>query len=677
MTDARRIVFACSCEDTSPADPAAIAAGCPGEIRGARQLCRAELARFQAALGENAAITVGCTQEAPLFAETAEAANFAQPLAFANIRETAGWSSEAAEALPKMSALLAAAAIEAPAPAAVALNSAGVALVYGRDETAIRVGERLKDTLNVTVLLARPTDVTPPRRADFPVAKGVITRASGHLGAFELAVEDFALPAPSSRDALRFGPGGAGQSRCDILIDVSGGPALFAAPDLRQGYLRADPGDRAAVERVAFDASQLVGEFEKPRFIKFSESLCAHSRSRKTGCTRCLELCPAGAITPAGNTVAISAELCMGCGACASVCPTGAAAYDHPPANVLLTRLRALLLAYCEAGGGEAALLAHGEEHGGAIIDALARHGDGLPARVIPFALNEITQLGLEFFAAAFAYGAASVTLLAPAKPKHDMSGLARNIGYANTALAALGYGAELCRLIETDDPDALNDALAARPRANASPARARFAPLGSGRNLLKTAMLELRAAAPQKISRVAMPERAPFGAVVVNTDGCTLCHACVTACPTGALADNPDKPMLRFSEDLCVQCGLCQSTCPERVIRLEPRIDFDAWAAPAVVLKEEEPFPCISCGKPFGSKSAIERIAGKLEGKHWMFSGGNEKRIAVIKMCDTCRVEAVMNESFDPHGAPARPAPRTTDDYLRERERGGGDPLG
>ncbi len=129
---------------------------------------------------------------------------------------------------------------------------------------------------------------------------------------------------------------------------------------------------------------------------------------------------------------------------------------------------------------------------------------------------------------------------------------------------------------------------------------------------------------------------------------------------------------MLRFAEDLCVQCGLCQSTCPEKVIALEPRIDFAAWSAPPVVIKEEEPFHCISCGKAFGTKSTIERITARLEGKHWMFSGENAKRIAVIKMCDDCRVEAVINESFDPHGAPERPAVRTTEDYLRARQQAG-----
>ena len=39
-------------------------------------------------------------------------------------------------------------------------------------------------------------------------------------------------------------------------------------------------------------------------------------------------------------------------------------------------------------------------------------------------------------------------------------------------------------------------------------------------------------------------------------------------------------------------------------------------------MLKEEEPFHCIRCDKPFGTRSTIERVTAKLEGKHWMFQG-------------------------------------------------------
>jgi ferredoxin len=143
-----------------------------------------------------------------------------------------------------------------------------------------------------------------------------------------------------------------------------------------------------------------------------------------------------------------------------------------------------------------------------------------------------------------------------------------------------------------------------------------------------------------------------------------------VSACPTGALRDDPERPLLRFVEDACVQCGLCQATCPENVITLKPQIDFRAATAPARVLKEEEPFCCIRCSMPFGVKSTIERVVAKLEGRHWMYPAASH-RSDLIKMCDSCRVAVVSQENVDPYDGAGRSA-RTTDDYLRERNEAG-----
>lgn len=124
---------------------------------------------------------------------------------------------------------------------------------------------------------------------------------------------------------------------------------------------------------------------------------------------------------------------------------------------------------------------------------------------------------------------------------------------------------------------------------------------------------------------------------------------------------------MLRFVEDACVQCGLCKATCPEKVITLKPQLDIRAAPGPARVLKQEEPFHCIRCGMPFGTKSSIERVAAKLAGKHWMYQG-TDRRIEALKMCGECRAIAVTEAEFDRSGAPARPRIRTTEDYLLER---------
>ena len=667
MADRPPKILICSCEDTMPLDGSAVQRGCRGaEVLTARQLCRAELEKFRAAAESGGPLIVGCTQEVPLFSEIAGDA----AVTYANIRETAGWSKDGAAAAPKMAALLAAAAEPAPELSFVNLTSDGVILIYGRDEQAIEAGNLLKDHLDVTVLIRPPAHVPPPRVTDFPVVRGAIRSAKGYLGAFELTVDGYAQPTPSSRGALSFPTTRDGAvSRCDLVLDVSGGAPLFTASDLRDGYLRADPGDPAAVLKAVLKARDLVGSFDKPRYVAYSADLCAHSRSKIVGCTRCLDLCPTGAITPAGDHVAIDAYICAGCGQCAAVCPTGAAAYALPPADALMRKLRSLLTAYRDAGGAQAAIvLLHDEAHGVPLIDALARFGDGLPANVLPIAVNEVTQVGLEAIAAALAYGAGAVRLLLRAKPRHDTAGLERTLALAEPILAGLGFGIGRAATIETDDPDSLADALRAIGSPDPAPRPASFLPIGPKRDVLRLALRELQRAAPAPVDVVALPAGAPFGAVEINVEGCTLCLACVAACPTGALGDNPERPMLRFAEDACVQCGLCKATCPEKVITLRPQLDFRAATASARVLKEEEPFHCIRCNKPFGVKSTIERVAAKLEGKHWMFQN-SAQRLDVIKMCEDCRVVAITEQQFDPYGAPPRPKARTTEDYLRERE--------
>src|SRR5262249_60960850 len=103
-------------------------------------------------------------------------------------------------------------------------------------------------------------------------------------------VDSYAAPAPSSRDRVQFAASrDDAELQCDVLIDLSGDAPLFSSPDLRDGYLRADPGDAAAVLRMVLKARDLAGTFEKPRYVAFTEHLCAHSRSNIVGCRRCLD----------------------------------------------------------------------------------------------------------------------------------------------------------------------------------------------------------------------------------------------------------------------------------------------------------------------------------------------------------------------------------------------------
>ena len=135
----------------------------------------------------------------------------------------------------------------------------------------------------------------------------------------------------------------------------------------------------------------------------------------------------------------------------------------------------------------------------------------------------------------------------------------------------------------------------------------------------------------------IALPAGAPFGEVKVNAAACTLCMSCVSACPTHALQDGRGLPQLHFREWNCVQCGLCERTCPESAIALAARFLYDEEAREKPrVLHEEQPVCCVACGKPFATRSMLETLSRKLEG-HWMFQDEASRRR--LQMCEDCRV--------------------------------------
>jgi ferredoxin len=593
-------VLVCDCEGTMPLDGNALAHACRAapDPRGlATQLCGTELGRFILALGETGAgsrgVVVACTHQAPRFQEQQTDAGSRTPVTFVNIRETAGWSEEAGEATAKIAALLRQATVDPTPPPHVGLDVAGVLLIYGSDRRALDAARRLRGRLDVSVLLTPGAEILSPQVMDVPVMQGRLRTVTGHIGAFEALIDDYAAPVPSSRARLAFAVGRDGTRKpCDLILDLTGGAPLFPAHETRDGYLRPDPADAAAVEDAIARAGTLAGRFEKPLYVSNEAERCAHSRLGKTGCTRCIDLCPPRAISPEGDHVAVDPFACSGCGACAAACPTGALRYAASPAADLFARLAALLDGYDRANGRNPVLLVHDRGEGDALIHRAARLGRGLPARVLPFAVNEVAQLGLEFFAAAIVQGAGGVRVLtpadgAPADGAPGRTGLVRQIGYVSAILAGLGYGEDCVAAIETDEPDALTDAL--YTLLPLSRGRAAVSPEGDKPTRARAIVAALRAAAPIRADTIPLPPGAPFGAVAVAATGCTLCLDCAAVCPTGALRGDGDGTCLRFDEHACVQCGLCRSACPEHVLDLVPRFDFAAAARGPVVLKARD----------------------------------------------------------------------------------------
>ena len=593
---------------------------------------------------------LACCRDAATLDALAEADGIDPPAAI-DLHHRALWTDGAGDVGPKLAALLAEARLPARPVKALDVVSEGLCLVLGDPAVALAAAERLRDRLAVTVLLDAPVD---DDARGFDVVAGALRGATGSLGAFRVRIDALRRPEPAGRGPARWSaPRDGATTDCDLILDLRAGAApLFPAPGKRDGYLRADPGRAEAVADVVLEASHAVGTFEKPLHVRVEPALCAHSRAGQIGCTRCLDLCPTGAIAPAGDHVAVDPLVCAGCGACSAACPSGAVAYDAPPVDETMARLRALVGAYREAGGAAPRLLVH-DAHGAEMIRLAARHGRGLPVDVVPMEMAALGAFGHAEALVALAAGAGAVAWL----PGPDVDRAALEAQAALTRALAPGAAASIQDL---GDPDAMADALhgAETPAAIVAPVR----PLGTRRQVARQAAVALSGAD----AVLPLPAGAPYGAVLVDTEACTLCLSCVSLCPSGALGDDPDRPRLRFQEDACLQCGLCATICPEDAITLEPRMDLTPAALAQRTLHEEEPFACIECGAAFGVRSTIERVSARLAG-HAMFQGD---RARMIQMCDDCRVRAQMHGDAAPFAAAPRPRVRTTDDDLAARAR-------
>ncbi len=688
-------------------------------------LCRREAGAFQRAAKGGDALLVACTQESRLFLELNEETEGApgvaeRPIRFVNIRESGGWSKDAAAALPKLAALIAAAQLPPAEPVpVVSYRSAGRVLVIGAADAATRAARMLADKLDVTILLSRPTGTLPQERT-LAVHAGTLTSLTGWLGAFEASwtsanpidldlctrcnacidvcpeqAIDFSYQIDLSKctghrecvrvceaaGAIDFQRAAQAVSETfDLVLDL-GALAQIALRQPPQGYFHA--ADDAALIDAVLQLRESVGEFEKPKFFQYKQKICAHSRNEQIGCSACIEVCSAAAIRSdaslkgrtGGGGIVVEPHLCVGCGACTTVCPSGALSYATPRPEELGLRIRTLLATYARAGGIDAALLIHSQSAGARVIGELGRAARtdasvrGLPARVLPLEVWHTASVGIDLWLSAIAFGAAQVRVMMTDEEAPDYRrAVAAQMEVAQTILTGLGFAGEHFAIVDaagvavdaiaaTARGPALAVAATTRGRPATDPALARldrtlqatpaaglrraatFSVQADKRTTLDLALDHLLQNATLVPEAIALPAPAsPFGNLIVDTATCTLCLACVGACPEAALADNADRPQLRFFEKNCVQCGLCASTCPEDAIRLEPRLmlaDGGKARAQPRVLNEAEPFCCVRCGKPFGTLRAIELMITKL-GSHAMFQGAAAAR---LKMCGDCRV--------------------------------------
>ena len=493
-------------------------------------------------------------------------------------------------------------------PFSISYHSRGALLVYGDKRQLREVLPLLPAGLKTLVVSVGGVKDLPGKR-HIQAVPGKVIQLRGHLGCFRASVE-------SSEGLLDLGPLSPNREELfDLVLDLYDHP-LFGQEVPPLGYFRSR-GSMDHLEAKLEQLAKLVGDVNKPRYFDFDEQRCAHDRLGLSGCRQCLAACPAGAITSdAHEGIQIDPYLCQGCGSCVLVCPTGAVTYARPRPSVTLQKIADLLEPL------------HRRKKLPPVLMVQAASAAALPVSVPLLQVTAIGSVGMELWFAALALGASRVIILRSGllPPTTDRL-LGQQVELARSLLKAVGQAPERISLI--DDPERMDwDGI---PNS--------WSPLEinalSGhyekRRLL---LMSLKHIASQRGEKGKSLQGGQFGRIELRTSACTLCHACSSICPTGALSQRNGGLVLRASD--CVQCGLCVAACPENALTSGSPISLDELldGKESLLKAGDEPFYCVKCGKAFATRSFVEGSIAHVR-SHPMFQGDG---IQLLKMCMECR---------------------------------------
>ncbi|ENU5813017.1 4Fe-4S binding protein [Vibrio fluvialis] len=509
-------------------------------------------------------------------------------------------------------------------PPTVSYESGGHTLILGPTSLIERTALQLSQMASVTLL---SIDGEQGTHDNLYFADTV--EISGFLGAFKVTVDNHGLNINLANAAI--------DHDCfDIVLDMSLNGVMNEEVPV-PGYFpvgRGFPKLSDALEEIP----ELMGTFDKPKYFRLDTDLCAHSSRGVKGCERCVDACPAGALSSEGSEkighrIQINPYLCQGVGTCATSCPTEAIHYALPNPTDTQKFIERLLNNYHQAGGEKPIVLICSSRHEQYNLMALRV----LPENVIPVTVEELPSVGIDTWFAALVNGATQILFAASRHmPPTILRILNQEVSMAQSFLAHLGIRKETIDILY------LESLREAAPTLCDEPLGLNLGELeGKKRDRLYVALDALATARGTEPSAQPLAATAPYGAIECSTTDCTLCMSCVAVCPTRALHHEGDSPSLKFIEQDCVQCGLCVKACPEKALTAVQQLNWNAAQRQSVVtLHQEEPAKCLRCHKPFAPQSMITMLQNKLRG-HSHFS--DQASLDRIAMCEDCRVVDVF----------------------------------
>ena len=505
-------------------------------------------------------------------------------------------------------------------PPTVSYESGGNTLIVGPTAIITSAAEQLTQMNSLTLL---STDGEQSELANLYHASSI--ELSGFLGTFSVIIGNQGTTTNLAKVALN-------HDCFDVILDLSLNGCMTEEVPV-PGYYPVGRGYPKLAEALE-EIPTLMGTFDKPKYFRLDTDLCAHSSRGVKGCERCVEACPAGALTSegtdkTGHRIEINPYLCQGVGTCATSCPTEAIYYALPEPQDTQKFIERTLTNYEKAGGEDPIVLICSSRHESYNVMALK----ALPDNVIPVVVEELPSVGIDSWFAALTNGATQVLFAASRHmPETILRVLNSEVGIAQDLLEQLGIEKECIDILYLED---LRQGL---PTLQTKSFDLWIGELeGNKRTRLFTALDALVSNRIPVETIQSIPTSAPYGAVTCEAKDCTLCMACVAVCPTAAIHNDGLSPNIKFIEQDCVQCGLCEKACPENALTLEPRMNWDkATRTQAITLHQEPAAECLRCKKPFAPQSMISMLQDKLR-SHSQFA--DEMSINRIAMCEDCRV--------------------------------------
>ncbi|HAG45877.1 MAG TPA: hypothetical protein DCL19_03620, partial [Gammaproteobacteria bacterium] len=198
--------------------------------------------------------------------------------------------------------------------ALVGYRATGLVLIVGPEPYALSVAEELVGKVTLAILATEGNNPSAglektvfTREIDGQIILVVtadLMNVGGHLGAFEVTVD------VNGEGQNLAGLMNLTSQTFDVVLDLGREPAItLELPP--PGYF-AVSADRENMPKVLEEIAGLNGEFEKPQYVHYNPDICAHGERGITGCTRCIDTCPAGAVISIGERVEVDVHRCHG-----------------------------------------------------------------------------------------------------------------------------------------------------------------------------------------------------------------------------------------------------------------------------------------------------------------------------------------------------------------------------